>query len=73
MCIGSVELLKDLRQRLSQLSKPAQQHETTVAVRDMLDTLIRTWTNTANNPPGEGLVVKTNDRLKILMRKHTHK
>ena len=73
LCIGSVDLLKELRQRFSQLSGPAQQHETLVSVRDMLDVLIRGWSNPANNPPSDEFVVKTNERLKILMRKLTMK
>lgn len=73
LCIGSVELLKDLKQRFSQLSATVQQHETLVAVGEMLDYLIRNWTNPANNPPSQEFVTKTNDKFKSLMRKLTLK
>ena len=73
LAIGSVGLLKDLRQRFSQLSQPAQQHETLVQVGDMLDFLIRNWQSPANIPPGDEFVTRTNDKLKSLMRKLTLK
>ncbi len=73
LCIGSVDLLKDLRQRFSQLSKRTQQHETLVQVVEMLDFLIRGWSNPSNLPPTQEFVAKTNDKLKSLMRKLTLK
>lgn len=73
LCIGSVDLLKDLKQRFSLLSEAARQHESLASVGDALDFLIRNWSNPANHPPGRELVTKTNDRLKNLMRKLTLK
>jgi hypothetical protein len=73
LCIGSIDLLHDLKQRFSQLSTPVQQHETLIGIGEMIDYLIRNWSNPANNPPSQEFVTKTNDKLKALMRKLTMK
>ncbi len=73
LCIGSVDLLKSLKQRFSQLSKTAQKHEAFFGLGEMLDFLIRNWASPANNPPSVEFVSKTNDKLKGLMRKLTLK
>lgn len=73
LCVGSVELLKDLKTRFAQMSKTAQQHETLSQVGDALDYLIRNWSSPSNNPPSQEFVTKTNERLVNLMRKLTLK
>lgn len=73
LSIGSVELLKDLRQRFGQLSDPVRQEESIALVGELLDFLIRNWSNPANEIPGKEFVSRTHEKLKNLMRKLTLK
>lgn len=73
LCIGSLDLLKDMKQRFTQLSKRVQTHETLVNVGDLLDSLIRSWTNVADRRPSQEFVTKTRDKLASTMRKLTLK
>ena len=73
LCIGSVDLLKDLRQRFSQLSKLTRAHEALVSVSDILDQLIRNWGSLDGRPPSQEFVTKTRDKLANTMRKLTLK
>lgn len=73
LSIGSIDLLKDLKQRFSLLSEPARRHESIALIGDLLDFLLRNWAAPANEIPSKEFVSKTHEKLKNLMRKLTLK
>ena len=73
LCIGSLDLLKEMKQRFSQLSKTVQRHENLTLVGELLDTLIRGWTIVGNGTPSQEFVAKTRDRMASTMKRLTLK
>lgn len=73
LSIGSLDLLKDLRQRYAQLSAPARAHSTLASVDDLLGFLIRAWSGVGDQRPSQEVVTKTRDKISNLMRRLTLK
>lgn len=73
LCVGSLDLLKDMKQRFTQLSKRVQGHESLALVGELLDTLIEGWTTVGDREPSQKFVTKTRDRVASTMRKLTLK
>lgn len=73
LCIGSVDLLKELRQRFALTSAPVRQHDKLAAIGDTLDGLIRSWTLLGDKLPSPEFVARTTEKLSGLMRKLTLK
>ena len=73
LCVGSLELLKDMKLRFTQLSKRVQTHENLKFVGELLDTLIEGWTTVGTREPSQKFVTKTRDRVASTMKKLTLK
>jgi hypothetical protein len=69
LCVGSPELIKDLREDFGTLSEATREGEVMKEVGTLLDFLWRNWGRTEDELPAAEAVVKTRERLAQTARK----